>query len=381
MSDLIRPFHLNIPDAALTDLQRRIADTRWPESETVEDSSQGVRLQNMKALVEYWKTDYDWRRCERLLNDLGQFQTTKDGLDIHFLHIRSSHSDALPLLITHGWPGSIIEFHKVTKPLTDPTQYGGKASDAFHLILPSLPGYGFSEKPVKSGWDLDRIARAWNVLMERLGYSFWVAQGGDWGSMVTMALGAMAQNGLAGVHLNMLNLPFPPTITDPTPEELAAFAAIGNYMLQGGGYGVLQGTRPQTLAYALTDSPVGQAAWIYEKFCEWTDSGGEPNVVLSCDELLDNIMLYWLPGTGGSSARLYWESFQMLMSGQVPKIEIPSGASIFPHEIFRSSRRWTEASLTNIIHWNELDRGGHFAAFEQPELFVNEIRQCFRQLR
>jgi pimeloyl-ACP methyl ester carboxylesterase len=379
MSDQITPFNLHVPDADLERLQRKLADTRWPEAEPVDDWSQGAKLAGVQALVEHWRIAYDWRRCERMLNGFGQYKTEIDGLEIHFLHIRSPHPNALPILMTHGWPGSVIEFHKVIEPLTDPTRFGGKAADAFDLVIPSLPGYGFSQKPSSTGWNLQRIAKAWAELMSRLGYSRWVAQGGDWGSMVTTAIGALAPPGLAGIHINMVTTPFPKdVITDPTPQEQKAIADMQRYHDQDSAYARQQGTRPQTLAYGLTDSPVGQAAWIYEKYREWSDCDGSPETVFTRDEMLDNIMLYWLPATGGSSGRLYWEAFRAF---NAPDITVPTGVSIFPHEIFRTSRRWAETKLKNIVYWNELERGGHFAAFERPELFVNEIRAAFSTLR
>jgi pimeloyl-ACP methyl ester carboxylesterase len=374
--DLVAPFHLAVPDAELEDLRQRLDRVRWPEPETVEDWSQGARLKDVRALVDYWRKDYDWRRCEAMLNGFGQFQTRIDGLNIHFLHVRSPHADAAPMLLTHGWPGSVVEFHKVIGPLSDPTRFGGEAHDAFHLIIPSLPGYGFSEKPAARGWNVDRIAGAWIVLMERLGYGRWMAQGGDWGSRVTAAIGSIAPPSLAGVHLNMAIVPFPESITDPTPQERAALADIEHYHDQDSAYRKQQETRPQTLAYGLTDSPTGQAAWIYEKFREWTDCGGQPESALSRDEMLDNIMLYWLPRAGGSSGRLYWERARAAPSAD---IKVPTGVSIFARELFRPSRRWAEAQMRNIVYWNELDRGGHFAAFEQPALFVDELR-AFRRI-
>jgi pimeloyl-ACP methyl ester carboxylesterase len=378
MSELVRPFHLEVSDAALDDLKRRLAETRWPEAETVDDWTQGARLQDVCGLVDHWRTAYDWRRCERMLNGFGQFQTILDGLDIHFLHVRSPHAEAMPLLLTHGWPGSVIEFHKVIGPLTDPTRHGGKAEDAFHVVAPSLPGYGFSQRPSSPGWNLTRIAQAWIVLMERLGYGRWIAQGGDWGAMVTNAIGGLAPPSLAGIHLNMLSIPYPESLGEPTAQEQRALADMKHYVDQDSGYAKQQSTRPQTLAYGLTDSPVGQAAWIYEKFREWTDCGGQPERVLSRDEMLDNIMLYWLTATGGSSARLYWEAFR---TRSWTEITVPTGVSAFPREIFRPSRRWAETRLRNIVHWNEPDRGGHFAAFEQPALFVEELRTFSRLIR
>ena len=379
MTLMIQPFHIRIADETLDDLKMRIGRTRWPERETVGDWSQGAPLANVQALCAYWRDGYDWRRFEAKLNALGQFKTSIDGLDIHYLHVRSPHPNALPLLITHGWPGSVAEFMKVIGPLTDPPAHGGQASDAFDVIAPSLPGFGFSDKPAGTGWGVTRIARAFVELMSRLGYSRWVAQGGDWGSAVTSALGVARPAGLAAIHVNMpLVYPRAEQLNDLTTAEQAAVAALAQHRDSGMGYSALQSTRPQTLAYGLADSPVGQAAWIYEKMWAWTDHRGQPEDVLSFDEMLDNIMLYWLPGTAASSARLYWESFA---SFRTTRIDMPVGVTIYPREIFRPSRRWAERVMANIIHWSEADRGGHFAAWEQPEAFVGQIRDCFRQMR
>lgn len=308
MSDALTPFTLAIPQASLDDLNARLDRTRWPEKETVSDWSQGAPLAKVQALCAYWRGHYDWRACEARLNGLGQFKTSIDGLGVHFLHVRSKHENAMPLLITHGWPGSVIEFMKVIAPLTDPTANGGKAEDAFHIVAPSLPGYGFSDKPAEAGWGVPRIAMAWSTLMSRLGYKRWVAQGGDWGAAVTTALSLINPAGLAGIHVNMpLVFPSPEDAANATPAELKSLAAMQFYQEKDSGYSKQQGTRPQTLGYGLTDSPAGQAAWIYEKMQAWTDNKGEPEQALSLDEMLDNIMLYWLPATGASSARLYWE--------------------------------------------------------------------------
>jgi pimeloyl-ACP methyl ester carboxylesterase len=379
MSEAISPFTLAIPQADLDDLKARLGRTRWPDRETVEDWSQGAPLAKVQALCAHWREKYDWRRCEGRLNALGQYKTTLDGLSIHFLHVRSKHENAMPLLITHGWPGSVIEFMKVIGPLTDPTAHGGKAEDAFHVIAPSLPGYGFSEKPRETGWGVPRIAMAWIGLMQRLGYERWVAQGGDWGAAVTTAIGLIRPPGCAAIHVNMpLVFPTPEDAAGATPAELKSLASMQFYQEKDSGYSKQQATRPQSLGYGLVDSPAGQAAWIYEKMYAWTDNKGVPEDALSMDEMLDNIMLYWLPGTGASSARLYWESFASFAS---IKLEAPVGVSIYPKEIFRPSRRWAERQMSNIIHWNELDRGGHFAAWEQPELYVGEVRACFRKVR
>ncbi|TNF05903.1 MAG: epoxide hydrolase [Sphingomonadales bacterium] len=377
----VSPFHLHVDEQALDDLRRRVRGTRWPERETVDDWSQGVPLDCARALCEYWEQSYDWRRCEAMLNAFGQFQTEIDGLGIHFLHIRSPEPNAFPLVMTHGWPGSVMEFQKVIGPLTDPVAYGGDAADAFHLVIPSLPGYGFSARPATTGWDVERIAKAWTELMRRLGYQAFGAQGGDWGSAVTTKLGQLAPAGLKAIHLNMpLAFPSPEDAESLSPGEREAAARLEAYNRDGAGYANLQATRPQTLGYSLADSPVGQAMWIYEKLQAWTDCGGDPETVLTKDEMLDNITLYWLTGTGASSARLYWESMDNSFFDTAP-IDVPTGCSMFPAEIFQPSRRIVERRYRNIIHWNELDRGGHFAAWEQPELFVTELRDCFCLIR
>lgn len=379
MSDAITPFTLAIPQAQIDDLHRRLDNTRWPERETVQDWSQGSPLAKVQPLCEYWRHKYDWRRIEARLNGFGQYRTAIDGLDIHFLHVRSPHENALPLLLTHGWPGSVIEFVKIIEPLTNPTKFGGKAEDAFHVVVPSLPGYGFSGKPSETGWGVRHIAQAWGKLMKRLGYQRWVAQGGDWGGAITSQIGAMKPEGCIGIHLNMTVIfPDADDLTDTTPQEQASLASMAFYNEKDSGYAKQQSTRPQTLGYGLTDSPAGQAAWIYEKLYAWTDNKGAPEDVFSMDEMLDNIMLYWLPATAASSGRLYWESLTGFTS---VKIDMPVGVSIFPKEIFRPSRRWADKHLSKIIHWNELDAGGHFAAWEKPDVFVDEVRTCFRALR
>lgn len=380
MTDAITPFRVDIPQAALDDLRDRLARTRWPEREPVDDWSQGVPLAAVQELCEYWRTAHDWRRCEVQLNDYDQYRTVIDGLGIHFLHIRSPEPDALPLIMTHGWPGSVLEFMKVIGPLTDPAAHGGDRRQAFHLILPSLPGYGFSDRPSRTGWGVERIAAAWVELMRRLGYQRYVAQGGDWGAGVTAAIGRLAPPQCAAIHMNVaLTEPTGPLLDDLTPAEQAALDDMNAFYEDGSGYAAIQGTRPQTIGYALTDSPAAQAAWIYEKFQAWTDCGGDPESVLSRDEMLDAISLYWFTGTAASSARLYRES--MATAFRARPITIPVGLSIFPRELFRSSRRWAEALYHRIIHWNELPRGGHFAAFEQPSLFVDELRACFASVR
>lgn len=375
----IRPFTLAIPQDQLDDLHRRLDHTRWPDRETVDDWSQGTPLAVLRDLARYWREHYDWRRCEAQLNGFGQFVTAIDGLDIHFLHVRSPHADALPIVLTHGWPGSVVEFLRVIAPLTDPTAHGGSAGDAFHVVVPSLPGYGFSQKPAATGWGVERIARAWAELMRRLGYGRWVAQGGDWGSFVTNCIGAQAPEGCAGIHVNMpIGGPGKGALENPTPAERLALERMQYYRDHDSGYSRQQGTRPQSLGYGLVDSPVGLAGWIYEKLQAWSDNPGLASDVLTLDGVIDNLMLYWLPGTGASAARLYWESFGKVDFGE---ILLPAGVSAFPREILPAPRHWVERRMKNIVYWNELNRGGHFAAWEQPALFVEELRACFRLLR
>jgi pimeloyl-ACP methyl ester carboxylesterase len=383
MSTEIRPFHLETPDAQLEDLRQRLQRTRWPEAETVGDWTQGIPLSYTKELCAYWADGYDWRLTEERLKALPQFHTEVDGLDLHFLHVRSPHPGAMPLIMTHGWPGSIIEFLKVIGPLTDPVAHGGDAADAFDLVCPSLPGYGYSAKPEAPGWGVGRIGAAWVELMARLGYERYGAQGGDWGSAVTTSIGLQDPSHVAGIHLNMPIVP-PGSMTfeNLSETEQAAVASMAHYQQWESGYSKQQSTRPQTVGYGLVDSPVGQCAWIVEKFWAWTDCEGHPENVMTRDELLDNVMLYWLTASGASSGRLYWESFDgSFLEHDGGSITVPTGCSIFPKEIIRISRRWAESRFSNIVYWNELDRGGHFAAFEQPELFVNELRSFFRLVR
>ena len=381
MSTAIREFKFDVPAAELDDLKKRIAMTRWPERETPSDWSQGIPLAYTREICEYWRTQYDWRRCEAALNAHPQFITELDGLDIQFLHVRSPHPQATPLVMTHGWPGSVIEFMKVIGPLTDPVAHGGDARDAFHLVCPSLPGFGYSGKPTAPGWTLDRIGRAWGTLMARLGYERYYAQGGDWGAAVTMSIGMTETVHCAGIHTNMPMVDLTPEmLANPTEFEQSALGGFQHYWDQESGYSKLQSTRPQTIGYALVDSPVGQAAWILEKFWSWTDCNGHPENVLTRDELLDNVMMYWLPAAGASSARMYWENFSMLTKPK-PPIHLPTGISIYPHEIFRLSQRWVETRFTKLKHYNVLDKGGHFAAFEQPKTFVDEVRTAFRAMR
>ena len=380
MTSQIRPFTLSVDQSELDALQTRLAMTRWPEKETVTDWSQGAPLAKVRALIDHWQHHYDWRRCEAMLNGWGMHITEIDGLDIHFCHIRSPHENAMPLIMTHGWPGSIIEFCHVVGPLTNPTAYGGKAEDAFHLVLPSLPGYGFSGKPTATGWGIECIARAWDILMDRLGYGTgYLAQGGDWGSAVTAQLGMLAPLGLKAIHVNMaVTRPTAGDMTDMTAFEKASLASLQAYATDGNGYAQQQKSRPQTLGYGLADSPVGQAAWIYEKFHGWSDAGDDPDAAFGKDALLDNIMIYWLTNSGASSARLYWESFG---SFSPEKVGVPAGITAFPKEIFRPSKRWAQKVYTNLIYYNQATHGGHFAAFEVPEIFVDEVRAWARIVR
>jgi pimeloyl-ACP methyl ester carboxylesterase len=385
----VRPFHINVPEEALVDLRRRIAATRWPDRETVTDRSQGVPLATMQALVRYWGTDYDWRKAEAKLNAWPQFMTNIDGLDIHFIHVRSRHPNALPLIMTHGWPGSVFELLKVIGPLTDPPAYGGRAEDAFDLVIPSMPGYGFSGKPQGTDWNPDHIARAWDELMRHLGYTRYVSQGGDWGAVVSDVMARQAPPGLLGIHVNM-PATVPPEIAkalqagDPppsglTPEEQAAYEQMNALYTKGSGYALMMVTRPQTLGYSLADSPAGLAAWFYDKFADWTYTGGQPEKVLTRDEMLDDITLYWLTNTGTSGARLYWENHANNFNAV--DISLPAAITVFPGEIYQAPRSWAERSYHQLIYYNKVDKGGHFAAWEQPELFASEIRAAFRPLR
>jgi pimeloyl-ACP methyl ester carboxylesterase len=379
MSAELTPFQIQVSEGELEDLRRRLEATRWPDEEPVSDWSQGIPRAYLQEVVAYWREKYDWRAREAHLNSFAQFKTEVDGLGIHFIHVRSPEEDALPLVMTHGWPGSIVEFLKVIGPLTDPVAHGGRAEDAFHVVCPSLPGYGFSDKPTTTGWGVSKIADTWGALMLRLGYDRYVAQGGDWGAMVTTCIGAQDSEHCIGIHLNMpIAPPTPESMDNLTEFEQGALASINDYGEQGSGYSKQQSTRPQTVGYALVDSPAGQAGWILEKFYSWTDCDGHPENVLTRDELLDNVMLYWLPGNGASSARLYWESFN---SPPFDAVDVKVGASIFPKEIFRSSERWVKARFPNVVYFNTLKKGGHFAAFEQPETFVDEVRACMRHMR
>jgi epoxide hydrolase len=379
MSAEIRPFRIAVSDETLVDLRARLRNTRWPEAELVNDWSQGAPLAWIQDICQYWSQQYDWRVREARLNRFEQFKTCIDELDIHFIHARSPHPEAMPLIITHGWPGSIVEFHKVIEPLTNPTDFGGAASDAFHVICPSLPGFGFSDKPTSTGWGVERIAKTWSVLMARLGYSRYGAQGGDWGSAVTTALGAQDPEHCLGIHITLAMAPRPKVSATPTAEESRALKGAKYYADWDSGYSKQQATRPQTLGYGLTDSPAGQAAWILEKFWAWTDCNNHPENILGRDELLDNVMLYWVTASAASSARLYWESFGNRRT--VQPVHVPTGVAVFPKEIVTPVRSWMQTNFSNIVHWRELEKGGHFAAFEQPELFVEVVREYFRTLR
>ncbi len=387
----IRPFHIDVPEDELAELRRRIAATRWPSKELVADRSQGVQLGPLQELARYWASDYDWRKAEAKLNALPQFTTETDGVDIHFIHVKSRHENALPLIMTHGWPGSVIELLEVVGPLTDPTAHGGRAEDAFDLVLPSLPGYGFSGEPTEVGWDAGRVARAWAELMHRLGYTRYVAQGGDVGAAVTDAMGRQAPEALLGIHMNLLVTilaggPMP----SESEQERAALDAINTFKTSGFGYFLEQATRPQTIGYALLDSPVALAAWMldhdtdsYEKISSaFVD--GQPSGNLTRDRIVDNITLYWLTGTGASAARAYWEDGRAaaLAAGQAPpEVSLPVGFTTFPGEIWRTPRSWVEQSYPNLSYFNEVDKGGHFAAWEQPQLFTEELRAAFDSLR
>jgi pimeloyl-ACP methyl ester carboxylesterase len=385
----IRPFRISIPDEALADLRQRVLATRWPDQETVSDRSQGVQLAKLRELVRYWATDYDWRKVEAKLNALPQFITTIDGLDIHFIHVRSRHPNALPVIITHGWPGSIIEQLKVIGPLTDPTAYGGRAQDAFDVVIPSMPGYGFSGKPTATGWNPDRIARAWTELMKRVGYTRYVAQGGDWGSPISSAMARQAPPGLLGIHIN-LPATVPPDVAaalaagGPPPaglsdKERAAFDSLDTFYKRRRAYGAMMGTRPQVIGQALTDSPAGLAVFMYDY------NDGEPERLLTKDDFLDNVTLYWLTNTATSSARLYWEtggqSVLLAAAQKTSEITLPVAITVFPEEVYRTPETWARRAYRNLTYFKEVDKGGHFAAWEQPALFAAELRDAFRSLR
>jgi pimeloyl-ACP methyl ester carboxylesterase len=388
----IHPFRVTIPEKEIVELRRRIAATRWPTKELVGDRSQGVQLATLKELARYWATDYDWRKAEATLNALPQFVTKIDGVDIHFIHVRSRHENAMPLIMTHGWPGSVIELLETVGPLTDPTRHGGTPADPFHVVLPSLPGYGFSGEPDELGWDSGRIARAWGVLMERLGYTRYVAQGGDVGADVTDSMGRQAPRGLLGIHINLLTgaLGIVDKLPAKSEQERAATNAVATFRTNGFGYFLEQSTRPQTIGYSLLDSPIGLAAWLLDHD---TDSyykisrafvGGEPVGRLTRESIVDNITLYWLTGTGASAARWYWEFGQFLANvgdQAPPPVRVPVGFTTFPGELWAAPRSWVEAVYPGLAYFNQVDRGGHFAAWEEPALFASELRAAFKPLR
>jgi pimeloyl-ACP methyl ester carboxylesterase len=386
----VRPFRIDVPQEALDDLRRRIASTRWPSGELVDDRSQGVQLATMQELGRYWTTDYDWHKVEAKLNALSQFQTKIDGVDTHFIHVRSKHEDALPLIMTHGWPGSVVELLETVGPLTDPTAHGGRAEDAFHVVLPSVPGYGFSAEPTELGWYAGRVAQAWPELMRRLGYTRYVAQGGDVGAAITDAMGRQAAQGLIGIHTNLFVPALGGTMPTDTEQERAAVEQISIFRATGFGYFLEQATRPQTIGYALLDSPVALAAWMLDhdtdSYLKISDAfiHKQPSGNLTRDHVLDNITLYWLTGTGASAARSYWESgqAQVKAAGQAPPpMTLPFGFTTFPGEIWRTPRSWVEKAYPNVVYFNEVDKGGHFAAWEEPQLFSEELRAAFRSLR
>jgi pimeloyl-ACP methyl ester carboxylesterase len=387
--DAIRPFRVNFPEEALTDLRRRVAATRLPDRETVDDGSQGLQLAAFSGLMHYWATGYDWRKAEARLNALPQFTTTIDGIDIHFIHVRSRHANALPLIMTHGWPGSVFELLKTVGPLTDPTSHGGRAEDAFHLVLPSIPGFGFSGKPTGTGWGPERIARAWAELMKRLGYTRYVAQGGDWGAPISSAMARQAPAGLLGVHINLpaavpseiapLLATGAPAPQDLSAKERAAFEQLATFFKKYRAYAAMMGTRPQTIGYALTDSPAGLAAWMFDY------NNAEPLRLLTRDEMLDDVTLYWLTNTAVSSARIYWEtagqSVILSAAQKTAEISLPVAITVFPDEVYRAPESWARRAYPNLSYFNEVDKGGHFAAWEQPELFSREVAAAFRPLR
>jgi len=376
------PFRIHASDDQLQDLRTRLRNTRWPESEVVNDWSQGTPLSYVQEVATYWADQYDWRSRETALNCLTQWRGEADGFGLHFVHMRSPHKKALPLLLSHGWPGSIVEFAKAIPQLLDPSAFGGNADDAFHIVAPSLPGFGFSDKPDKPGFGVHKIAKLFDVLMRGLGYDRYVAQGGDWGSVITTCIGAQNLGACEAIHVNMpLGWPTAEDGNNPNREAQVGLDALKDYQDWDSGYSKQQATRPQSLGYGLADSPAGQAAWILEKFWRWTDCDGHPENALSRDEMLDNIMLYWLTNTSTSSARLYWESFGKPILDETGPVKLPTGCSLFPKEIFRPTQEWAARNYANITYWSKLDKGGHFAAFEQPQVFVNELRTFFSAFR
>ncbi|OWQ40474.1 multidrug MFS transporter [Pseudomonas lactis] len=391
----IRPYRIHVDEAQLTDLKKRIAATRWPDKETVHDVSQGVQLAQVQALVKYWGSGYDWRKAEAKLNALPEFITTIDGVDIQFIHVRSPNPNAMPLLLTHGWPGSQFEFLKTIGPLTDPVAYGGRVEDSFDVIIPSIPGHGFSGKPTELGWGPDRVAKAWDVLIKRLGYTHYVSQGGDHGSVISDALGRLNPPGLLGIHLNM-PATIPPELVkpinsgDPAPDGLTeperkAFDSLSTFFGRNAAYGAMMVTRPQTIGYLLADSPTGTAAWMYEKIAAWTDSDGQPERVLTRDEMLDDISLYWLTNAGASSSRFYWENNNnnnfSAAAQHTASIKVPVAITVFPHEIYQAPKSWAQRAYPSLSYYSQVNKGGHFASWEQPQLFSEELREAFRPLR
>lgn len=389
-SSAIRPFKVAIPAEDIAAMKRRVAETRWADTQPAPDDGQGVRRQTLTPLMAYWAGAYDWRKVEAKLNSLPMFVTSIDDLDIHFIHVRSRHAGAMPMILTHGWPGSVLEFLKVIDPLTNPTAHGGKAEDAFHLVIPSIPGFGFSAKPAQVGWGSDKIGRAWSALMLRLGYDRYVSQGGDCGSVISQRMALQKVPGLLGIHLNMPAVvpadvakilaagdPAPPSLSS---KERGAFDQLEAFYRDNSAYAAMMNTRPQTIGYSLVDSPVGMAAWMYEKIAQWTYSGGQPERVLTRDEILDDISLYWLTGTGASAARIYWEDHSNNFNAR-GIIDLPVAISVFPGEIFRAPKSWAERCYRNITYFNEVSDGGHFAAWEQPRLFAEEVRAAFHSLR
>ncbi|MCX2951596.1 epoxide hydrolase family protein [Lentzea sp. NEAU-D7] len=381
-NDVVEPFTIAVPDVELLDLRSRLAATRWPDRETVPDGSQGPQLDRIRALCDHWATGYDWRRTEKVINDLGSSRTTIDGIDVHFLHVRSAEPDAVPLLLCHGWPGSVLEFRHLVGPLTDPVAHGGDARDAFHVVIPSMPGFGFSGKPTTTGWNASRVADAWITLMRRLSHDTWFAQGGDWGSAVVEQISRKAPERCLGVHFNLpLVFPTEQEMSEATAEERRMIARAQRYQDELSAYAREQATRPQTIGYSLSDSPAGLAAWIYTLFQDVTDSGGDPEEVIDRDEILDDVMLYWLPNAAASSARLYWEESRGgTAPGGTPN-PVPAGFSVFPGEAVQASRRWVERRYETVVHYDQLERGGHFAALEQPDVLTEQIRTTFRGLR
>ncbi|MBY5772752.1 epoxide hydrolase family protein [Rhizobium laguerreae] len=391
-SEEVRSFKVEVSEAALADLRRRLAETRWPDGETVVDRSQGVQPDRLKDLVGYWQSSYDWRKAESRLNTFPQFLTAIGGLDIHFIHVRSRHENALPLIMTHGWPGSVFELLDVIGPLTDPTAHGGTADDAFHLVIPSIPGFGFSGKPPSAGWNPQRIAAAWDVLMKRLRYDRYVSQGGDWGAIISDALGRQAPDGLLAIHVNRVEraTTFPSDAAQalknggPAPDSLSAdekvvFDEARDFLNNGFGYAAIMSTRPETIGYGIADSPVGLAAWLYDKIADWVYTRGDPEQALGKDAVLDNITLYWLTNTGPSSGRIYWEN---VMSGaKLTPVKVPVAVTVFPGEVYKPPRDWLSKAYPKLIYYNRASKGGHFAAWEEPELFSQEIREAFKSLR